>query len=235
MPVLNVRLPIGWVRQIERIGDRTTVVRAMIGSALAARNVTEGSDGVVPIDTDTARAFIELWHYSGTLPTGRNICFGWFVQGQLYAVACYGHGINHGQPQYLAKVTGKDVTSGNLIELRRLCRSEPTRDGYPLSRFIAICHRLLKRDHGVRFVVTFSDPAHGHDGGIYRASNFEHLGKTRNEEAHVIDGNGRLRSRRMVRHHAKRSGTTQAEARAKLGLKVQRTVRRDRWFLDLRT
>ena len=32
---------------------------------------------------------------------------------------------------------------------------------------------------------------------------------------------------------AKRSGTTQAEARAKLGLKVQRTVRRDRWFIDL--
>jgi hypothetical protein len=28
-------------------------------------------------------------------------------------------------------------------------------------------------------------------------------------------------------------GTTLAEARAKLGLKVQRTVRRDRWFIDL--
>jgi hypothetical protein len=57
-------------------------------------------------------------------------------------------------------------------------------------------------------------------------------GKT-DAERHVIDGAGRLRSRRMVRHVAKRSGTTQAEARAKLGLKVQRTVRRDRWFIDL--
>jgi hypothetical protein len=109
---------------------------------------------------------------------------------------------------------------------------EPQRDGYPLSRFLAICHRLLRRDHGIRFVVTFSDPAHGRDGTIYRASNFEHLGKT-DGERHVVDGKGQLRPRRMVRHHAKRSGTTQAEARAKLGLKVQRTVRRDRWFIDL--
>jgi hypothetical protein len=69
-------------------------------------------------------------------------------------------------------------------------------------------------------------------GTIYRASNFGHLGKT-DTRRHVVDGKGRLRSGRMVRHHAKRFGTTQAEARAKLGLKVQRTVRRDRWFIDL--
>jgi hypothetical protein len=232
-PVIAVRVAPGWLRQIERIGDKSTVARALIGSALAARRV-KGGDGVARLDTDTARAFVELWHYSGVLPTGRNVCFGWFLDGQLYAVACYGHGINHGQPQYLAKVTGKDVTSGNLIELRRLCRVEPPRDDAPLTRFLAICHRILRRDHGIRFVVSFSDPAHGHNGGIYKASNFEHLGKT-DGERHVIDGKGRLRSRRMVRHHAKRSGTTQAEARARLGLKVQRTVKRDRWFIDLGT
>jgi hypothetical protein len=91
---------------------------------------------------------------------------------------------------------------------------------------MAICHRLLRRDHGIQYVVTFSDPAHGHKGTLYRASNCENLGKTKNEERHVIDSQGRLRSRRMVRHHAKRSGTTQAEARERLGLKVQKTVRR---------
>jgi hypothetical protein len=69
-----------------------------------------------------------------------------------------------------------------------------------------------------------------HDGAIYKASNFRTSAR---RTANVVNGKGRLRSRRMVRHHAKRSGTTQAQARAKLGLKVQRTVRRDRWFIDL--
>jgi hypothetical protein len=235
MEAMTIRLPAGWIRQLERLGDGDTrkALREVLGSALAVRNVTTGDDGIVEIDADTARAFCELWHYSGMLPTGRNICYGWFVGGELYAVAAYGVGINHGQPSYLAKATSKPVTTDNLIELRRLARAEPAKDGHPLSRFMAICHRLLRRDHGVRFVVTFSDPAHGHKGTLYRASNFQHLGKTINAEAHVIDGRGRLRSRRMVRHHAKRKGITQAQARESLGLRIQRTVKRDRWFLDL--
>ena len=230
-PALSIRLPLGWLRQIERMGDKSKVTRALIGSALAARKV-EGGNGIVLIDTDTARAFLELWHYAGSLPTGRNICFGWFVSGELYAIATYGHGINPLQHDYLARVTEKPVTRHNLIELRRLARVEPPRDGLQLSRFIAICHRLLRRDHGIRFVVSFSDPAQGHNGGIYQASNFEHLGKTA-AEPHVIDKRGRLRSRRMPYHHAKRNGITLAEARQRLGLRVRSTVRRDRWFLDL--
>jgi hypothetical protein len=230
-PALSIRLPLGWLRQIERMGDKSKVARVLIGSALAARKV-HGADGVVPLDSETAKAFLELYHYTGVLPTGRNICFGWFVTGELYAVAAYGHGINQVQHSYLARVTGKPVTRRNLIELRRLARAEPARDGQQLSQFIAVCHRLLRRDHGIRFVVSFSDPAHRHNGGIYRASNFEHLGKTA-AEPHVIDQRGRLRSRRMPYHHAKRNGITLAEARQQLGLRVRSTVRRDRWFLDL--
>jgi len=140
MPAMTIRLPAGWVRQLERIGDRRTVIREIVGAALTARQIKTGDDGIIPIDTDTAKAFLELYHYSGAIPTGRNQCFGWFIAGQLYAVACYGIGINHGQAAYLAKATGRPVTRENLIELRRLARSEPVRPDAPLSRFLATVH-----------------------------------------------------------------------------------------------
>lgn len=89
---------------------------------------------------------------------------------------------------------------GNLFELRHLCRSEPPREGFPFSKFIAGCHRILKRDHGIRFIVSFSDPAHNGfkkrrrgvpyaSGGIYAAANFKHLVKT-DTERHVFDNKG---------------------------------------------
>ncbi len=179
-----------------------------------------------------ARAFIELWHYAGALPTGKNITFGWFVTGELYAVACYGNGGNMDGGKFLAKLTGFPVTRTNLVELRRLCRSEPPRPDYPLSQFIAACHRLLKRDHGKRFVVSYSDPAHGHNGGIYKASNFRHLGRT-GDGYHTADRKGQIVHRRRAYRLAKREGISTAAARKRLGLKVQRTMGRDRWLLDI--
>jgi hypothetical protein len=44
-PVIAVRVPLGWLRQIERIGDKSKVARTLIGSALAARKA-KGRDGI---------------------------------------------------------------------------------------------------------------------------------------------------------------------------------------------
>jgi hypothetical protein len=155
-------------------------------------------------------------------------------------------------------VTGLPVARKNLFELKRLCRTEPARNGFPLSKFIAACHRSLKSKHGIRFVVSFSDPAHNRfkerrkgityeSGGIYAASNFQHLGKT-NAEWHVSDSNGQKLHRRVAYRHKERvnaakygtdkkgwpaSAMTMAEAREKLGLRRQRTLAKDRWFIDL--
>jgi hypothetical protein len=106
-PALSLRLPLGWSRQIARIGRETgrsnsKVARALIGSALAVRKIG-GSDGIEIVDTETVRSFVELWHYSGVLPTGRNVCFGWFIGSELYAIAVYGDGINQIQHRYLQR------------------------------------------------------------------------------------------------------------------------------------
>lgn len=178
-----------------------------------------------------ARPFIQKYHYSGKVPTGKNIFFGWYdTEGALYAVANYGMGVNAYQAEYLARVTGKGVKLYNLMELKRLCRREPKRHDMPLTKFLSMCHKKLARDYGISFVVSFSDPERNHNGGIYKAANFTHLGKT-NPEFHVIGEDGEVRHRRYPYRYSQRHGCTIQEARDILGLSRVKTLPKDRWFL----
>jgi hypothetical protein len=207
---------------------------------------------VVEINYRMAQPFIERWHYSHKAPTGKNVYFGWFVDGLLYAAADYGIGVNQNQEKFLSELTGLPVTKGSLYELKRLCRIEPRNSAYPLTKFLAFCHRLLRKQHGIRFIVSFSDPAHNRfekqrsgisyeSGGIYRAANFLYLGKT-NTEWHVTDKDGVVRHRLfayryMTRHNrsltAGQPYIDLREARNRLKLRRVITPAKDRWFLDL--
>ena len=184
------------------------------------------------IGAELAHPFIERWHYSERVPTGKNIFFGWFVGlFELYAVADYGIGINPYQSKFLSKETGESVTNSGLLELKRLCRSEPKQEGYPLTAFLARCHKLLKR-RDYEYSVSFSDPSYGHNGGVYKAANFDYLGKT-NAEYHVVDQDGNARHRRYPYRYARRNNVTIQEAREELGLERIKTLPKDRWFLRL--
>lgn len=186
---------------------------------------------VVPIPPEIANPFILKWHYSKRCPRGKNIHFGWYVDDLLYAVADYGIGVNPYQAQSLAKTTGLDVNENNLLELKRLCRVDPKIESLQLTYFIARCHRLLKQQ-GFKHVVSFSDPAHGHNGGVYKASNFLYLGQT-NSESHAVDKDGNVRHRRQYYRYARSKGLTMEQAREELGLKLIRSVPKDRWFISI--
>src|SRR5438477_396436 len=81
------------------------------------------------------KRFVGRWHYSKSVPGGKNIFFGWFIDGELYAVAAYGIGVNPVQAVSLETLTGKPVTKQNLCELKRLCRIEPVKPTCPLTKF----------------------------------------------------------------------------------------------------
>jgi len=195
------------------------------------------------ISQDVAEPFIVKWHYSARCPTGKNIFFGWYVNGieydlptdlfgeSLYAVADYGIGVNPYQAQSLSKLTGIDVQNDKLLELKRLCRIEPKIDKMPLTLFIAKCHKLLKQE-GYRFIVSFSDPHYGHNGGIYKAANFQYLGKT-NAETHAVEADGTIRHRRLYFRYARRNNVDVQQARQDLGLQLVKTEPKDRWFIQL--
>lgn len=179
---------------------------------------------MTPID---AAPHIEAWHYSGAMPKGRNICFGF--GHPLFVVAVYGNGCNPYQASYLARVTGLPVDHSNYVELKRLARTDA--DGRPMSWFLARCHRHL-RDLGYIVVVSFSDPERGHTGGLYRACNFIESGKTQ-AEMHCTDSNGATVHRRKAYRYAKVRGITTVEARVELGLATRKTAPKTRWILPL--
>jgi hypothetical protein len=192
-----------------------------------------------PISHKEAAPFIEKWHYSRRCPTGKNFFFGWFISGEggglfddvLYAVADYGIGVNPYQAKFLSHLTGQEITNSNLLELKRLCRTEPKRDVYPLTAFLSQCHRNLRKQ-GYRFIVSFSDPAYGHDGGIYKAGNFRNIGKT-NSETHAVGEDGEMRHRRLYFRYARRKGISVSVAREELGLRLVKTPPKDRWLIKL--
>jgi hypothetical protein len=214
-----------------------------------------------------------------------NVFFGAFLDDDLlgddlYAVADYGMGSNMDKGAALARLTGLPVRFQNIeqewldkphknmnveglvvgpincLELKRLCRrGEKGEAKIPLTRFLAICHRILKRERGIQFIVSYSDegelrtekidgkwmvvpPAReGAGGGIYRAANFQHLGQTA-PEVHTVDPDGKIFHRRVAYKEMKRWNAKHPEEPKTTGsIREERgrvpivTPPKERWFL----
>lgn len=166
---------------------------------------------VKSIDYTAAKEIIETYHYSHRMPHGKNVCFGAFIGEELYAVAVYGTGVNMVAETYLSRITGLKVNRKNLSELKRLARKGDRGDSrISLTRFLAICHRILAKDMDIKFIYSFSDPMHSHDGTIYKAANFIYLGKTQ-EEIHYTDPTGRVVHRRVPYRYTQNSNITKVQ------------------------
>ena len=173
-----------------------------------------------PIDNKTAEKWVIKWHYSHRIPTGKNICYGLYASGNLYAVIVYGIGVN----PYQAKFLGVN----RVLEIKRMCRAEPALN-YPLSRFIAISSKMVAKEYPFDCLIAFADPEQGHEGTVYKASGFSLHGMT-NAEWHLEDENGEKRHRRFAFRHARRNGITIAESRNELNLKRIQTAPKYRWI-----
>ena len=167
-----------------------------------------------------AKVFVERWHYSKRIPTGKNICYGAFKKGELYAVIVYGIGVNPYQSKFLGV--------NNVLEIKRMCRVEPADTTMPMSKFISKTSRLVYREFPYDCLIAFADPAQGHEGGVYKASGFTMHGKT-NAEWHLIDEAGVIRHRRYAYRYAKRNGISAQQSREQLGVKRIQTPPKFRW------
>jgi len=174
---------------------------------------------IEPIGHYWAKKFVEKWHYSKRMPTGKNICYQLGNSKEVYAVIVYGIGVN----PYQAKSLG--VSS--CLEIKRMCRTEP-KQKYELSRFISITIKMVTKEHNVDAIVAFADPEQGHEGIVYKASGFKHEGKT-NPEWHLIDKDGNKRHRRLAFRYARRKNITIEQAREELGMERSITLPKHRW------
>ncbi len=172
------------------------------------------------ISNSAAEQWVKKWHYSARIPTGKNISYCLYADHSPYAVIVYGIGVN----PYQAKFLGVS----NVLEIKRMCRSEPRLDGFPLSKFISITSKMVKKQFNYDCLVAFADPEHGHEGTVYKAAGFTLHGLT-NAEWHLEGLDGDIRHRRYAFRYARRNGKTVAESRELLGMKRVQTKQKYRW------
>ena len=145
---------------------------------------------VEPVRYITARPFIEKLHYShNTNGIAINYCFGLFSPRpeffnipEMIGACMYGFPSMNRQAMKWAPSNPK-----KCIELRRLVCIDDTPKNTE-SFFISKTLKWLKKNTDIEVVLSYADPMYGHTGIIYKASNFELVGRSAPGKILVIDG-----------------------------------------------
>ena len=146
---------------------------------------------VKPSNLQVTRDFIEKWHYSQNV-NGLTISqiFGLFYEKNLIGAMIYGSLAMANTWKKYAKEESK------VVELKRLCCIDKTPKNTE-SYFIGKTLRWMKQHSRFDLVVSYSDTFYGHEGTIYKASNFKHCGMT--TKGKVIDLGGRFYHDKCIR------------------------------------
>lgn len=114
--------------------------------------------------------FIEKNHYSGSINGCiADYCFGLYDDENLIGAAFFGRMAMAGQWKRFGE------NERDVIELRRLCCIDDTPKNTE-SFFIGKMLRWLKKNTDIKVVVSYADAEYGHEGTIYKASNFKYEG-----------------------------------------------------------
>ena len=153
--------------------------------------------GVRPVPIADARPLVEQFHYAkgasntatylhGLYRVGEDTCFGvawWIPPTKSAALATY-----------------PDDWKGVLCLSRLVIHPEVPKNG---ATFLLSRSRKLIDQRRWPCLVTYADEWRGHTGAIYKADNWEYVGKTKPERTYVI--NGRMTARKAggkTRTHA---------------------------------
>ena len=131
-------------------------------------------------DYKAAKFAVEHWHYSHTMPRSKIVHCGVWENGRFVGAVLYSVGANNN----IGKPYGLKQT-----EVCELVRVALTSHASPVSQIVAVTLRMLqKQSSGLRLVVSFADPEHGHAGGIYQAMNWVYLGMTVPADEWIVNG-----------------------------------------------
>ena len=79
------------------------------------------------------------------------------------------------------------INPDRCVELRRLVCIDDTPKNTE-SYFISQCHKWIKQNTNIEVIVSFADLEEGHEGIIYKASNFHFYGQTGGGTKLMVDG-----------------------------------------------
>jgi len=104
-------------------------------------------------------------HYLKSLPRGTQALYSFYYQGELCGVAAFGY------------PTGTYTIRkyGNVLELKRFVLNNDLPKNSE-SFLLSTCIQHLKKTQRIVGVISYADPSHGHEGVIYKATNFDIIG-----------------------------------------------------------
>ena len=164
-------------RSIDAASDSYSVVRNLL---------------VTPIPQSDAKRLLVSNHYLHSFPGGTKLSFGIFYQSILKGAITLGVG------PFLGYGLVDRATPEDCITLTRLWLA----DNLPRnseSRVIGILLRSLQKETSLKFVLAYSDPAAGHLGTIYQATNWIYTGLSSATPLYDI-GDGILHHSRSLAH-----------------------------------
>ena len=133
-------------------------------------------------------SFIEKHHYSHNVNGVQSIYhFGLFREGNFGLPTMIGAMMYAypSMPSTAAKYN--PINPDKCLELRRLVCVDDTLKNTE-SYFIGQTFKWLKEYTDMEVIVSFADTHYGHDGVIYKATNFEYLGETSKGQVLMVDG-----------------------------------------------
>ena len=144
------------------------------------------------------KPFVEHWHYSKSITGLRSdYCFQMMHEDQMIGAMIYGRVAMPGAWKRYAD------REEDLIELRRLCCIDKTPKNTE-SYFIGKTIKWLKKNTDIKVIVSYADTFHGHEGTIYKASNFRHAGMS--PPGKMLNYHGRLYHDKVVRNYQWKDG-----------------------------
>lgn len=135
---------------------------------------------------DGMRDFIKTNHYSKSLGRGCRYNFGLFVNDKLIGAAQVGY------PVGTNAVQRYQIKKGRILELKRLCLIDKTpknTESWFISKILKYMKINVKDLEGV---LSYADPMQGHNGIIYKASNFLYIGEQKQSNSQAIKYNKKL-------------------------------------------
>ncbi len=135
----------------------------------AALQVSPKNLQVRVIAAQVARVLFERFHYLHSMPGGTVLCFGVFAKENLYGALSLGVGPKNAHMM----VDGANPT--DCLTLTRLWL-EDILPRNSESRVIGLVIHALRQHTKIKFLISYADPAEGHLGTIYQATNWLYTG-----------------------------------------------------------
>jgi|SRR5579859_6381830 len=148
---------------------------------------------IEPCKLSDVRAFVETHHYSHNLNGVKiSFCFSAKHNGVLVGAVVYGA---------MSTTAWKKFADSEkkVLELRRLVLLDSVGRNSE-SRMVGYTLRWIKKNAPeVTVVVSYADPMHGHNGTIYKASNFRYIGLSGKDKGFLDPETGKTYHSRALR------------------------------------